>query len=137
MKEKLKMILFVLALGSALSVALVSVNAITAPIIERNRIRELRISVFKALGLAYSKDTIDEVFSESVTTKGPAEKEFYVAKSSGDVAFEINGSGLWGPIHGIVALKPDLKTIEGITIIHQEETPGLGGRIEEADFLNS
>ena len=31
---------------------------------------------------------------------------------------------------------PDLKTIKGIIIIHQEETPGLGGRIAEADFLD-
>jgi Na+-transporting NADH:ubiquinone oxidoreductase subunit C len=43
---------------------------------------------------------------------------------------------LWGPIHGIVALLADLKTIKGITIIHQEETPGLGGRIAETDFLD-
>ena len=25
--------------------------------------------------------------------------------------------------------------VKGITIIHQEETPGLGGRIAEAEFL--
>ena len=33
-------------------------------------------------------------------------------------------------------LQPDMKTIKGITIIHQEETPGLGGRIAETDFLD-
>ena len=136
MKEKLKMILFVLVLGSVLSTALVSINAYTTPLIEKNKIKKLRISILKALDIAYSKDNVNEVFSENVTTRNQGEIEFYVAKSNRDIAFEIKGSGLWGPIRGIVALMPDLKTIKGITIIHQEETPGLGGRIAEGDFLN-
>ena len=136
MKEKLLMILFVLVLGSVLSTALVSVDAYTAPLIEKNKVRKLRISILKALDITYSKDKVDEVFSENVTKKNQGEKEFYVAEASGDIAFEILGSGLWGPIHGIIALRSDLKTIKGITIIRQEETPGLGGRIAEADFLN-
>ena len=136
MKEKLTMILFVLALGSILSTALVSVNAYTAPLIEKNKVKKLRISILKALDISYSKDKVDEVFSENVETKKQREREFYVAKAGGNVAFEIYGSGLWGPIHGIVALGSDLKTIKGITIIHQEETPGLGGRIAEEDFLD-
>ena len=36
----------------------------------------------------------------------------------------------------MIAIKPDLKTIKGITIIHQAETPGLGGRIAEPEFLD-
>ena len=50
--------------------------------------------------------------------------------------FEFEGRGLWGPIKGLVALGPDLKTLESITIIAQEETPGLGGRISETKFLD-
>ncbi len=136
MKEKLKMILFVLILGSILSTALVSVDAYTAPLIEKNRLKKLRISVLKAMDIPYSKDEVEKAFLENVVTKKAEEKEFYVAKADGNIAFEINGSGLWGPIHGILALMPDLKTIKGITIIHQEETPGLGGRIAEAEFLD-
>jgi Na+-transporting NADH:ubiquinone oxidoreductase subunit C len=136
MKEKLSMILFVLVLGSVLSTALVSVNAYTAPIIEKNRLKKLRMSVLRALGIAYFEDKVDETFSDNVVTKELGQGEFYVVEASGDIAFEIRGPGLWGPIHGIVALLADLKTIKGITIIHQEETPGLGGRIAEADFLD-
>lgn len=136
MREKLLMILFVLILGSILSTALVSVNAYTAPLIEKNKVRKLRISILEALGIAYFENKVDETFLGNVITKKQGQKEFYVAETSGDIAFEIYGPGLWGPIHGIVALMPDLKTIKGITIIHQEETPGLGGRIAEADFLD-
>jgi Na+-transporting NADH:ubiquinone oxidoreductase subunit C len=46
-------------------------------------------------------------------------------------ALPFEGSGLWGRITGIVALDSDLKTVMGIDFISQNETPGLGGRIEE------
>jgi Na+-transporting NADH:ubiquinone oxidoreductase subunit C len=45
------------------------------------------------------------------------------------VAVPFAGQGLWGPIKGFLALKPDLKTIHGVTFHEQEETPGLGGEI--------
>ena len=136
MKEKLTMILFVLVLGSILSTALVSVNAFTAPYIEKNKVIKLHISILEAMGIACSEDKIDKIFSESVMVKKRGEKEFYVDRNSENIAFEIFGSGLWGPIHGVVVLLPDLETIKGIEIIHQEETPGLGGRIAEAEFLD-
>ena len=135
MNSKITMILFVLILGSVLTTTLVSVDAYTAPLIEKNKTRKLRVSILKSLNIPYSEDKVDEVFSENVVTKTQGETKFYVAESE-DIAFEISGSGLWGPIHGTIALLPDLKTIKGIIIIHQEETPGLGGRIADAEFLD-
>ena len=81
MKEKLLMIVFVLILGSILSTALVSVNAYTAPLIDKNKVRKLQISVLNALGIAYSQDKVDEAFSGNVTKKELEDKdlEFYVA----------------------------------------------------------
>ena len=111
-------------------------NAYTAPLIQKNKVRKVHIIVLNALGIAYSQDKIEEAFSENVTKKELKEIEFYVAGATGDTAFEIHGSGLWGPIHGIIALEPNLETIKGITLIHQEETPGLGGRIADAEFLD-
>ncbi|MDX9800491.1 MAG: FMN-binding protein [Spirochaetia bacterium] len=45
-----------------------------------------------------------------------------------------SGSGLWGTITGVIAVTPDLKTIKGLEIISHNETPGLGGRIDEQWF---
>jgi Na+-transporting NADH:ubiquinone oxidoreductase subunit C len=45
------------------------------------------------------------------------------------------GPGLWGQIHGILALEPDLQTIRGVRFYRHEETPGLGGEISAAWFL--
>jgi Na+-transporting NADH:ubiquinone oxidoreductase subunit C len=33
-------------------------------------------------------------------------------------------------------VSPDGQTIQGVTIIRQEETPGLGGRISEQEYLD-
>lgn len=41
----------------------------------------------------------------------------------------VYGSGLWDSIWGYVALKTDMDTIEGVTLSHAGETPGLGARI--------
>ncbi|NLA83424.1 MAG: FMN-binding protein [Clostridiales bacterium] len=44
------------------------------------------------------------------------------------------GAALWGDIVGVIALDEDFKTVIGMDIIKQNETPGLGGRIAEDWF---
>ncbi|MFC1504933.1 FMN-binding protein [Thermodesulfobacteriota bacterium] len=46
----------------------------------------------------------------------------------------INSRGLWGKIHGYLALQNDGSTITGFTVYQHNETPGLGGEIETAWF---
>ncbi len=65
----------------------------------------------------------------------PGEGFTYYQSTQGDVAFAFKGSGLWGPIEGVIALAPDMEKVERIVILRQEETPGLGGRIAEPDYL--
>ena len=50
------------------------------------------------------------------------------------VAIPISGAGFWARIDGLLALSPDYKTILGVAILSQSETPGLGGRITEEGF---
>jgi Na+-transporting NADH:ubiquinone oxidoreductase subunit C len=135
MKEKILMIVFVLILGSVLTSALVAVAYYTGPRIERNKVLRLKMSVLGALDVPYTKDSTEEKFSENIEVREIKGTAFYVSQN-GNMAFEIAGSGLWGPISGVLALLPDLKTIKGITITHQEETPGLGGRIAEREYLD-
>jgi Na+-transporting NADH:ubiquinone oxidoreductase subunit C len=44
------------------------------------------------------------------------------------------GSGLWGPIWGYIALRGDMKTVEGAVFDHEGETPGLGAEIATKPF---
>jgi Na+-transporting NADH:ubiquinone oxidoreductase subunit C len=49
-------------------------------------------------------------------------------------AFELNGKGLWGPISGYLAVKPDGSTVLGATFDAPKETPGLGAEIMYDNF---
>ena len=138
MKEKILMVVFVLVLGSILTTALVAVDDFTAPFIERNSVLKLKSSVLGSLDIPFNpEDTndIEGVFSENIEVKKRDEKSIYISKGK-NIAFQFSGAGLWGPITGILALQPDIKTIKKIVVIHQEETPGLGGRIAEKVYLN-
>lgn len=46
----------------------------------------------------------------------------------------IDARGLWGKIHGYLALDNDGSTITGFTVYKHQETPGLGGEIERRWF---
>jgi Na+-transporting NADH:ubiquinone oxidoreductase subunit C len=46
----------------------------------------------------------------------------------------LNGSGLWGPIWGYVAVEGDWSTISGVVFDHKGETPGLGDKIITPKF---
>ena len=54
--------------------------------------------------------------------------------SVGAYAFEMQGKGLWGPITGYLAVKPDARTVMGATFDAPKETPGLGAEIMYAKF---
>lgn len=134
MKDKIRMVSFVVVLGSILTVSLVAVESFTAPIIAKNEARALQSGVLKALEIPFDKDSISTVFDRHVE-KVSGSGGVYYRSSKGTVAHEFEGSGLQGPIRGVVALSPDRETIRGLTITKQEETPGLGGRIGEPSFL--
>jgi Na+-transporting NADH:ubiquinone oxidoreductase subunit C len=134
MRDKIWMVVFVLILGSVWTTALVGVDKYTAPYIEKHEKEKLCLSVLSALSLPCEKENAEEVFSGNIETVLKGERIIYRAKN-GDIAFKVSGSGAQGPIAGVVALQPDLNTIRGITIVHQEETPGLGDRVFEDETL--
>jgi len=46
----------------------------------------------------------------------------------------IDTTGLWGKIHGYLAIDRDGSTVRGFTVYKHQETPGLGGEIEREWF---
>ena len=135
MKEKIWMVAFVLILGSVWTTALIGVDKLTFPIIQEHEREKLRISVLDALSIPYEEKDTEQVFNGNVESVEKGKKKIYRSKN-GDIAFRISGNGVQGPISGVVAMQPDLKTIKGITIVHQEETPGLGDRVFEKETLD-
>ena len=49
-------------------------------------------------------------------------------------AVRITASGYNGPINMLLGLTPELERIEGLQVVENLETPGLGGRITEQEF---
>ena len=135
MKDNLKMIVFVVALGILLSAVIFTVNSFTAPLIARNDELTTKRTILDAHAVSYQQSDLETVFDRDIGVTRRGEKTFYELQN-GDVAFEFNGSGLWGPIRGVISLRGDLQTIKRIIVIHQEETAGLGGRLAERTYLS-
>ena len=135
MRDNLQMIFFVVVLGILLSAVIFAVNSFTAPRIAKNDELTMKRSILDAHAIRYQESELETVFDRDIGVAKRGEKTYYELKN-GDIAFEFSGSGLWGPIHGVISLGKDLQTIKRIIIIHQEETAGLGGRLAERKYLS-
>jgi Na+-transporting NADH:ubiquinone oxidoreductase subunit C len=57
-----------------------------------------------------------------------------IGYEKGKCAFVRSGPGLWGEIEAVVCFDTQTDSLVGVTFTKQNETPGLGGRIEENWF---
>jgi Na+-translocating ferredoxin:NAD+ oxidoreductase subunit G len=66
-------------------------------------------------------------------------RRMYTVLAGGEaigLAFIAEGKGYGGTIDILVGIKPDEESLQGIRIITQQETPGLGAKISSAEFLD-
>ncbi len=131
-------IVFMALLTAIFTFILAFMEYSTAERVAANEEYELQTKILYVFDIPYqdgSVEAVDELFNEKVTL----EDDVYVYKEGDSVegyAFPVAGSGLWGSIVGYVSISEDYETILGLTFIQQSETPGLGGRIEEEEFLS-
>ncbi|HCU30682.1 MAG: FMN-binding protein [Sphaerochaeta sp.] len=101
-----------------------------------NELSFTRKAVLDAAGITYVNTTagIEEAYLKRVeeadgyfTTSGSDGKRFIIP---------LEGPGLWGTISIMVGFEEDLQTFTGVAIVSQNETPGLGARIEEPWFTD-
>jgi Na+-transporting NADH:ubiquinone oxidoreductase subunit C len=136
MNQNLKMMIFVVILGLVTSTLLLGANALTEDRIELNKEAKLKSAILDGFEIEYNFTNIHDVFDDTITILEEDGYTFYVNDLTGSVAFRFEGSGLWGPIIGILTLEDDFETIVRITILEQEETPGLGGVVAERPYLD-
>jgi Na+-transporting NADH:ubiquinone oxidoreductase subunit C len=137
MKTNLKLLLFVLIMAVLTSGILVGVEALTAERIQNNQDAKIKIAILEANGIAYTLSSINETFDQEIDVIEIDEWTFYVNPDNGSVSFALSGGGVWGPIEGILTLESDFETIIKVSILQQEETPGLGGVIAESQYLET
>lgn len=134
MKEQIKMIIFVVIMGIVAAAILVGTDNYTSKRIQDNQEYALKNTILNAFEISATPEEVLKVYDENIIEETKEGDTFYYS-NEGNIGFEFNGNGLWGPIRGFMTLTPDLVTIKGIQIIYNEETPGLGGVVAEQQYL--
>ncbi len=113
-------------------------RAVAERIIKNKDINE-RKAVLTAFGLSYKSDEdAFTLFENKISSEKIKDSVLYTTPIAGEKAYAIifQGQGLWGIITGVLAVSKDVKRIIGMDLISHNETPGLGGRIDEPWFKN-
>lgn len=112
-------------------------NELTKDQVAANRRLAERSAILSALGIDYSSpDQVDALYEDEVSTLETEQGTIYTSTVEGKSRYAamVAGPGLWGTIQAILAVDQEVERIEGFQIISHNETPGLGGRIDEAWF---
>lgn len=112
-------------------------NELTKDTVAANRRFTERSAILTALGIGYSSPSeVDALYDAQVSTVQTDAGLLYRAALDGQIRYaaKVAGPGLWGTIQAILAVDQRVERIEGFQIIAHNETPGLGGRIDEAWF---
>ena len=78
-------------------------------------------------------------FEERLDKPDESSAGAYTLKENGHLvayALPIEGQGFWATIKGVIGIDADKKTITGLFIYEQNETPGLGAEIAAPPFRN-
>lgn len=164
MSDALKSLVFALALCLVCGVMLTAAATRLKPFQDENMRIDRNKNIIKAAGLieegqAYTAERIDALFAAHIVRLGvdgagrimdtarPGDDPiqgvlpvYLVTGEDGEIMsyiIPINTRGLWGRIHGYLAIDTDGVTITGFTVYQHAETPGLGGEIEKKWFQDN
>ncbi len=131
-------ILFMSLLTAIFTFILAFMEFGTAEKVEQNLALELQKKILYVFDIPYdssaSTESINKLFSDKITRDG----DLFTYTEGGQImgyAFPASGPGLWGGIEMYVGISEDYNTLLGLAITDQNETPGLGGRIGDEEFL--
>ena len=136
MKDYVKMIIFILILGLVTSVLLGGMDALTKDRIAENQEAELKATLLRAYDIDYTFTNIHNVYDNSVEEVENNDFTFMLIKQLVN-SYVFEGNRFGGPIIGVITLESDFETISNITILQQEETPGLGAVVAEKQYLEN
>ncbi len=110
----------------------------TSEMVAKNTETARRKAVLTAMDIPFTGDAEAASLFQGVTAREKDGEVLYTYDKGGKTvaAKEFFGMGLWGTINGILAVNGDVTSTVGLQIIGHNETPGLGGRIDDASFKN-
>lgn len=132
-------VVFMVVLTIIYTSILAFINESTTGIIKDQENLRIKRSVLYVLNLPVSEDdeAVKKLYSEKITEEEKDDVIVYVYTEGGVLsgyAFAFTGTGLWGTISGYLGTSPDYSQLTGVDFVSHSETPGLGGRIDEAWF---
>ena len=103
---------------------------------EENAKKTFYKAVLKSAGIDFKSDEDSvPVFEKYFSTYTEGDSVLKTKVDGKNLVIKVfRGSGLWGTITGVIAFSEDLERIAGFEVISHNETPGLGGRIDEDWF---
>ncbi|MEW6672023.1 MAG: FMN-binding protein [Thermodesulfobacteriota bacterium] len=156
MSDKVKTLVFAAALCLACSLLLTAASSGLRTFHQANILMDKQKNILKSVGLVQDGEShtaaeITSRFDKNIKAlwvnpsgqivaaekRGESDLPVYLYLQGEAIAayiLPINTRGLWGRIHGYLAIQSDGETISGFTVYSHSETPGLGGEIEKRWF---
>ena len=156
MSESRKSIVFAVGLAIVCSLLLTLAESGLRPLKNRNIRVDMHKNILKSIWLikpdrSYSDEWIEKTYQKNIkclyvnktgtiiapSNRGASDLPLCLYQPKDTIQayiIPINTRGLWGEIEGYLALEKDGATIKGFTVYKHNETPGLGGEIEQAWF---
>lgn len=140
-KQVLYPVFFMMLVTVVFVTVLALINSGTKDIITMQEELTIKENILYVLQLPYQADIrgIEQAYQQFITEKEVDGTTVYYATQDGanaGYAFEISGPGLWGSMTGHAGLDAELTHIKGVSFVSHQETPGLGGRVDEQWFKN-
>jgi Na+-transporting NADH:ubiquinone oxidoreductase subunit C len=135
-KERIHTVAFMFAATLITVSAVSALHIATLDLVERNQDLFIRKAVLKAARIELPNDPakISELYDEIVSPVPDVPDCYMIGSETGKCVFIRSGPGLWGEIKAVVCFDTQTDTLVGVTFTKQNETPGLGARIEESWF---
>ena len=133
MKEISSLTIKLLLICAIVATLLAGVNSITKPIIEENEQKNFELAMQEVLPEASS---FEKMFTSDFTPAqtGVILSSVYQADNGGYVVSTVCSEGYGGDINVMVGIDSDL-SVNQVKIMSMSETPGLGARASEAEFI--
>jgi len=130
-------VLYMFVLMIFFSAILIGFAYVTRQRVEMNVQLNFERAVIEAFPeIQYKNDSdIHRIFTEQFAKE--EKTGVYLYKKDGQTqgyAVPFAGQGFWDKIKGVIGIAADWKTIRGVAFYEQNETPGLGARIDEEEF---
>lgn len=135
-REYIYTVAFTFVISAVLTAILAGANAFFLPQIERNEELAERRAILYVLNIPFADDAeVERLFDEIIVPEQIGGLNVYTKLaadgSAAGYAVVFEGAGLWGLIRGYMGIAGDLSELLGIEFTEQNETPGLGSRIDE------